>query len=346
MTITFGLIGFGKIGERHARHIHVHPFARLAGAVEVKPDRLHAFATAYPDCQIYAGLSDLLRDPGVDIISICTPNALHAPQAIACLRAGKHVLVEKPMALSTADGQAMISAASAAGRSLFVVKQNRFNPPVQAVKALLDEGRLGKIYTVAVQCYWNRNAAYYIASDWKGHKHLDGGTLFTQFSHFIDVLCYLLGEVNILHTQLANRSHEGLIDFEDTGVVSFRLADHDAPGVLHYTTSAFDRNMEGSLTLFAEHATLRIGGKYLNQISYQATDGFAIVVPPGEVAPNQYGDYEGSMSNHDKVIDNVIRTLQGQATIMTNAEDGLRTVSIIERIYAAANTHQDDPHDK
>ncbi|MDQ3016136.1 MAG: Gfo/Idh/MocA family oxidoreductase, partial [Bacteroidota bacterium] len=206
-------------------------------------------------------------------------------------------------------------------------------------KQLIQQNKTGKILSVAIQCYWNRNEKYYRASDWKGIKLLDGGTLFTQFSHFIDVMYYLAGDMEILHAQLANVNHQGMIEFEDTGVVSFLLKESHAPGVLHYTTSAYRQNMEGSITLFAERATIKIGGKYLNTIDYQATDGFDITDLPESGPANDYGAYEGSMSNHDKVIDNVINSLQGRGEIMTNAYDGLKTVEIIENIYSMAASH-------
>lgn len=334
--ITFGLIGFGKIGERHADHIMAHPEARLHSVFDIKADRLNLFRNKYKGIQPYDSLKGILADPEIDIVSICTPNASHAEIAIAAMKAGKHVLVEKPMAISKVDCEGMIHIALKTGKSLFVVKQNRFNPPVQAVKELLDAGRLGRIYSVAVNCYWNRSEWYYKSSDWKGKKAIDGGTLYTQFSHFVDVIYYLLGDMQILHAQMANVSHRGLIEFEDTGVVSFLLKESNAPGVLHYTTSAYQKNMEGSITLFAENATIKIGGKYLNIIEYQATSGFDIGDLPRGAAANNYGDYEGSMSNHDQVIDNVIQTLQGKREIMTNAYDGLKTVEIIENIYQVA----------
>ncbi len=334
--ITFGLIGFGKIGERHADHIMAHPEARLHSVFDIKADRLNLFRNKYKGIQPYDSLKGILADPEIDIVSICTPNASHAEIAIAAMKAGKHVLVEKPMAISKVDCEGMIHIALKTGKSLFVVKQNRFNPPVQAVKELLDAGRLGRIYSVAVNCYWNRSEWYYKSSDWKGKKAIDGGTLYTQFSHFVDVIYYLLGDMQILHAQMANVSHRGLIEFEDTGVVSFLLKESNAPGVLHYTTSAYQKNMEGSITLFAENATIKIGGKYLNIIEYQATSGFDIGDLPRGAAANNYGDYEGSMSNHDQVIDNVIQTLQGKMEIMTNAYDGLKTVEIIENIYQVA----------
>ncbi len=334
--ITFGLIGYGKIGERHAEHIIAHPEAELHSVFDIKADRLNLFRNRFKTIRTYDSLKGILLDSAIDIISVCTPNATHADIAIAAMKAGKHVLVEKPMAISKVDCEGMIHIALKTGKSLFVVKQNRFNPPVQAVKRLVEEKKLGKIYSVAVNCYWNRNDWYYKSSDWKGKKKIDGGTLFTQFSHFIDVVYYLLGDMQILHAQMANASHLGTIEFEDTGVVSFLLKDFNAPGVLHYTTSAFQRNMEGSITIFAENATIKIGGKYLNTIEYQSTNGFDITELPSGEGPNNYGDYEGSMSNHDKVIDNVIQSLQGKVEIMTNAYDGLKTVEIIENIYQVA----------
>lgn len=337
--ISFAIIGFGKIGERHAGFISDHPEARLAGAYDIKPARLDVFEKSYPSARSYSSADEIWQDPNVDIVSICTPNHLHAPIAIEALQHGKHVLVEKPMAIRKVDCEQMIHTALKTGKSLFVVKQNRFNPPVQAVKQLLEHHSPGRILSVAVQCYWNRNENYYRSSDWKGIKTFDGGTLYTQFSHFIDVIYYLLGDMDILHAQIANVSHKGLIEFEDTGVVSFLLKEHHAPGVLHYTTSSFHHNMEGSITIFAERATIKIGGKYLNTIDYQATDGFDIGVLEEGGPPNQYGEYEGSMSNHDKVIDNVIQSLQGKSAIMTNAYDGLKTVEIIERIYQIAQNH-------
>jgi len=338
-VIKFGLIGYGKIGERHVHHILAHPDATLTGVFDIKADRLNYFRNQHKEQGTYDSLQAILNDPEIDIISICTPNSTHSDIAIAAMTAGKHVLVEKPMAIRKKDCEGMIHIALKTGKSLFVVKQNRFNPPVQAVKKLMDEQKLGKIYSVAVNCFWNRSEWYYKHSDWKGKKTIDGGTLYTQFSHFIDIIYYLLGDVTILHAQLANVSHRGLIEFEDTGIVSFRLKDSGAPGVLHYTTSAFQKNMEGSITIFAEHGTIKIGGQYLNTIEYQATNGFDIDGLPQGGPANQYGDYEGSMSNHDLVIDNVIRSLQGHEEIMTNAYDGLKTVEIIENIYYKATEH-------
>jgi predicted dehydrogenase len=228
----------------------------------------------------------------------------------------------------------MINAAERASRRLFIVKQNRFNPPVAEVKKIIEEGRLGKLYSVQLNCFWNRNNEYY-QNSWKGTKALDGGTLFTQFSHFIDLLYWMIGDVKEVHGWLSNYHHEGIIEFEDTGVVSLKFY-NDVIGTINYTVNSFQKNMEGSLTIFAEKGVVKIGGQYLNELEYQSIDQFKIEnLPPGN-PPNNYGQYLGSMSNHDKVYQNVVEVLMGTGTIATNGFEGLKTVEIIDKIYTKA----------
>jgi UDP-N-acetyl-2-amino-2-deoxyglucuronate dehydrogenase len=332
--IVFGLIGCGKIGWRHAGHIHAHPEARLGGIYDINPQKMEELAKVYPDVRCHSSFEEMLNDPELCIVSVCTPNGFHAIQSIEAMRAGKHVLVEKPMSISKSSAEDMVTVSRETGKSLFVVKQNRFNPPVQAVRKWLDQGLSGKIYSVAVNCYWNRHAEYYLESDWKGTLAMDGGTLYTQFSHFIDIVYYLLGDMEILHAEFANVCHSDTIEFEDTGVVTFRLTQYGAPGVMHYTTAAYQQNMEGSITIFAEKAAIKIGGKYLNTIDYQRTAGFDITDLPVSGPSNDYGFYEGSMSNHDKVIHNVVQSLKHHESILTSAADGLKVVEIIEEMYS------------
>jgi UDP-N-acetyl-2-amino-2-deoxyglucuronate dehydrogenase len=232
------------------------------------------------------------------------------------------------------DCQKMISAADKAGKRLFIIKQNRYNPPVVAVKKALDEGRLGKIYSLQLNCFWNRDKQYY-TNTWKGTLQLDGGTLFTQFSHFIDLLYWMIGDVMEVKSMMKNYAHQGLIEFEDTGVVMLQFV-NGAMGAINYTVNSFEKNMEGSLTIFGEKGTVKIGGQYLNELEYQDIQDYRIEhLPEGNIA-NQYGTYQGSMSNHDKVYDNLIDVLQHNGAMTTSAWEGLKTVSIIERIYSAA----------
>ncbi len=238
------------------------------------------------------------------------------------------------MALSVQDCGEMIKEAEKANRRLFIVKQNRFNPPVAAVKKIIDEGRLGKIYSAQLNCYWNRNNEYY-QNSWKGTKEMDGGTLFTQFSHFIDLLYWMVGDVKDVHAFIANYHHKGIIEFEDTGTVSLKFY-NGAIGTINYSVNSYDHNMEGSLTIFGEKGTLKIGGQYLNEMEYQSIENYEIKdLPPGN-PPNNYGKYFGSMSNHDKVYQNVVEVLSNGGVIATNGFEGLKTVEIIDKIYTSA----------
>lgn len=332
--LSFAIVGCGRIAARHAEHIA--NVGRLIGACDVQFDRADSIAAKY-GARAYRSLEEMLAgEKELDVVAVCTPNGLHAEHTVAALKAGRHVLCEKPMAISVADCGTMIQAAERANRRLFIVKQNRFNPPVAAVKELLDGGRLGRVYSVHLNCFWNRNADYY-QDTWKGTKALDGGSLYTQFSHFIDLLYWMVGDVKQALAMVDNFGHQGIVEFEDTGVVALRF--HSGIlGSINFTINSYERNMEGSLTIFAEKGTVKIGGQYLNELEYQRIDGAAITDLPAGNPANSYGHYQGSMSNHDLVYDNVVDVLTRGGIIATGGYEGLKTVEIIDRIYTAARS--------
>lgn len=331
-NLRFALIGCGRIGQRHAEHISNNGI--LSAVCDVIPEKAEELGRKY-SAKIYFGIEGLLEDKTeLDIISVCTPNGLHAEHSIKALNAGFHVLCEKPMAISVHDCGEMIKAAEKANKRLFVVKQNRFNPPVAAVKQIIDEGRLGKIFSIQLSCFWNRNAEYY-KNSWKGTKKMDGGTLFTQFSHFIDLLYWLIGDIKSAQSYLRNFAHQGIIEFEDTGVVIVEFF-NGTIGTINYTVNSYARNMEGSLTIFGEKGTVKIGGQYLNELEYQNIENFSIKNLPQGNKPNSYGTYEGSMSNHDKIYENLVDVLNNNAVISTSSFEGLKSVEIIDKIYHSA----------
>jgi predicted dehydrogenase len=243
------------------------------------------------------------------------------------------------MAISVSECKQMMIEADKSGKDLFIVKQNRFNPPVAALKQVIAEGRLGKILSAELNCFWNRNDEYYRQSDWKGRKALDGGTLFTQFSHFIDLLYWLIGDVKSLSAYGKNYIHSGLVEFEDTGAVILRF-EGGAIGTINYTVNSYDKNMEGSITVFGEKGTVKIGGQYLNVLEYQSIEGYEIKGLPESRPANDYGFYQGSMSNHERVYENVIDVLTSGGTIAANAYEGMKTVDIIERIYESMDRNR------
>jgi predicted dehydrogenase len=330
--INFAIIGCGRIAQRHAEHINNN--GKLVAVCDIVKEKADDLADKY-GAKSYTDISDLLKnEKDVEVVAICTPNGLHAMHSIQALKAGFHVLCEKPMAISVNDCGEMIKEAEKANKRLFAIKQNRFNPPVAAVKDAIDKGILGKIYSIQLSCFWNRNADYY-ENSWKGTNDLDGGTLYTQFSHFIDLLYWMIGDVKRAFALTSNFAHQQTIDFEDTGVVALEFH-NGAIGTINYTVNSYNKNMEGSLTIFAEKGTVKIGGQYLNELEYQNIEGFEFKdLPVGNTA-NNYGNYSGSMSNHDKVYENLVDVLLNGSSISTNSFEGLKTVEIIDKIYQSA----------
>ena len=301
----------------------------MTAVCDTIPEKANELAALY-NAKAYYSIEDLLaNEMGVDVAIICTPNGLHAQHSIKFLGAAINVLCEKPLCIHVEDGEKMIAAAAKNNKKLFVVKQNRYNPPVAFLKELIVSGKLGKIFSFQINCFWNRPDAYY--TDWKGKKELDGGTLYTQFSHFIDLLYWLLGDVTTIKTITKNFIHKA-IDFEDTGVVLFVMK-NGAIGTMNYTVNSFNKNMEGSFAVFAENGTVKVGGQYLNELEYFNVAGAATPELPKGNTANEYGFYQGSMSNHDKVYENLLIALQNPQHQFANAMEGLKTVAIIGQIY-------------
>lgn len=330
--LRFAVVGFGNIGRRHATHILHNPDTVLVAVCDTDAAREQQVPEGVA---FYNNINDLLAGTKADVLCVCTPNYLHEPHTIAGLRAGLHVVVEKPMALSVEECDRMIAAAEETGKTIFAVKQNRYNPPVQAVKELIAKGGLGKILLVQVNGFWNRGDAYYSESPWRGRKKLDGGCLFTQFSHFVDILYYLNGPVTEASGWLHNFLHQHNTEFEDTGSFVLKGA-NDSIVNFNFTTCSHGRNMEGAITLFGEKGTVKIGGQYLNTIEYQHLEGDALPEIAITAKANDYGLYQGSMSNHDKLIQNVVDVLHHGHPVMTSAAEGREVVKIISQMYAGA----------
>ena len=329
--IKFAVVGCGHIGKRHAEMIQRHPECELVALCDTRPKG--ELGIEVLDAPFFTDLDAMLAAvPGIEVVNICTPNGLHAEQSIKALEARKHVVCEKPMALTRASGEAVIHTALRMHRTVFGVMQNRYSPPSQWIKGVVDQGLLGDIHLVQVNCYWNRDARYYKAGTWKGSSDLDGGTLFTQFSHFIDILYWLFGDISEIEGRFADFAHQDLTAFEDTGIVSFRLR-NGGMGCINYSTAVWDKNLESSMTIIGSKGSVKIGGQYMDQVEHCHIAGYSMP----ELAPtnpaNDYGAYKGSANNHGFIIENVVDTLKGRTTLTANALEGLKVVEIIERIY-------------
>lgn len=329
--IKFAVVGCGHIGKRHAEMVSRHAEGELVALCDIRPAA--ELGVEHLQVPVFTDLSAMLEAvPAIQVVNICTPNGLHAEQCITALEAGKHVVCEKPMGLTKAACEQVIYKSLQMHRNVFAVMQNRYSPPSQWIKELVSNGLLGKVLMVQLNCYWNRDDRYYKPGSWKGTPDLDGGTLFTQFSHFIDIMYWLFGDITDIHGRFADFKHRDLTAFEDSGFVNFRFL-NGGMGALNYSTAVWDRNLESSMTIIGSKGSVKVGGQYMDQVEYCHIKDYTMPVLAPTNPANDYGAYKGSANNHGYIIDNVVDTLKGRTTITTNALEGLKVVEIIERIY-------------
>lgn len=329
--IKFAVVGCGHIGKRHAEMILGNQEGELVALCDIRP-KADLNIEKY-DVPFFESLDELLAsDVSIDVINICTPNGLHAHQSIKALEKGCHVVCEKPMGLSKSSCEEVIFKALQLSKKYFCVMQNRYSPPSLWIKDVVEKKVLGEIFMVQLNCYWNRDSRYYKSGGWKGTQYLDGGTLFTQFSHFIDIMYWLFGDVTNIQAKFNDFSHQQATDFEDSGFVSFDFV-NGGMGCLNYSTAVANQNLESSITIIGEKGSVKIGGQYMNEVEVCNIEGYEMPTLPEANPPNDYGPYKGSAANHHYIIENVIDTLKGRTTETTNAVEGLKVVDIIERIY-------------
>jgi predicted dehydrogenase len=330
--IKFAVIGQGHIGKRHAEMIRRNPGSELVAVCDI----LSVGQLGLKDLseKFYLSVDEMLKNhPEVDVVNVCTPNGLHAEHTLKTLEAKKHVVCEKPMSLRKSDCEKMIHTAMQMQKQIFVVKQNRYSPPSVWLKEIVDKKIVGDIYMVQLNCYWNRDERYYKKGTWKGTQQLDGGTLFTQFSHWIDLLYWLFGDITNIQAKFADFNHHSLTEFEDSGFVSFNFS-AGGMGSINYSTSVWDKNLESSITLVGSNGSVKVGGQYMDKVEYCHIKNYSLPEIAETAPANDYGGYKGSANNHHFMIQNVIDTLNGKTTMTANALEGMKVVEIIERIYS------------
>lgn len=326
MSVKFAVVGCGRIGKRHIDFINQHPDAELIAVCDSNTNLAW-------DVPFYSSLNDLLEsEPTVDVVNICTPNGLHAEQALQVLEAKKHVVIEKPMGLKKAQCEKVIFKSLQENKHVFCVMQNRYSPPSVWLKEMIDTKRLGDIYMVSINCFWNRDERYYKQGNWHGTKELDGGTIYTQFSHFIDIMYWLFGDIENIQANIKDFNHQQLTEFEDSGMVHFDFC-NGGMGSFQFSTSVPESNLESSMTIIGEKGVIKVGGQYMENVELCRVQNYTMPVLAEANPANDYGEYKGSAANHNYVIDNIIKTITNQTSISTNALEGLKVVDIIERIY-------------
>lgn len=337
--IKFAVIGCGHIGKRHASMILGNDHFELVALCDVKPKE-DLGIEAYSSAKFFSSVDELLSSNiEIDAIAIASPNGFHEEQALKVIERNCHVVVEKPMALTKAGCERIIFKALQKHKQVFCVMQNRYSPPSVWLKNILEEGILGKIFMVQTNCYWNRDDRYYKPdsktgkpTSWHGTSKLDGGTLFTQFSHFIDLMYWYFGDITNIQARFGDFIHANSTEFEDSGFVSFDFVDGGV-GSLNYSTAVWDKNLESSITIVAEKGSIKVGGQYMNEVEYCHIENYTMPDLPPSNPPNDYGPYKGSAANHHYVYENISDVINSGESITTNALEGLKVVDIIERIY-------------
>ncbi len=328
MKIKFAIVGFGHIGRKHLNTILQNPEAEVAAICDpfIIEDRVG-------NIPVYKVLEEMLSQvTEIDVVNICTPNGLHAEQAIYCINHDKHVVIEKPLSLNKKDAERVIFHALNRHVKIFCVMQNRFTANAQFLKQIITQNQLGNVKEIMVNLFWNRDKRYYFAGDgmqhaWRGNLSLDGGPLFTQFSHFVDLLYWLFGDLEITSSQMSNISHDYVPDIEDNGLFTFRTPDH-ATGSFRYSINAPIQNIESSVLITGELGAIKVSGQYLEKVDLLHTSND--IENPFQALDNT--------KTHSMVINNVIDVIRTGANINTNAMEGMKVVEIIENFYTMARS--------
>jgi UDP-N-acetyl-2-amino-2-deoxyglucuronate dehydrogenase len=329
--VRFALVGCGRISANHFAALGEHAGrAELVAVCDTDAVRLQA-AVERTGARGFDSLDALLAGSDADIVALTTPSGLHPQQAIACARAGRHVLSEKPMATKWDEGVAMVRACRDAGVRLFVVKQNRLNATLQLLKQAIDAKRFGRIHMVTVNVFWTRPQSYYDDAPWRGRWDLDGGAFMNQASHYVDMVDWLVGPVDNVHAYTATQLRD--IEAEDSGVMSLRLR---AGGLASINVSmlTYPRNLEGSITVLGERGTVRIGGVAVNRIEHWEFDEHR---PEDDTTKDaSYAPTSVYGFGHPLYYANVIDTLRGQAHAQVDGYEGLRSLEVIIAAYRSA----------
>jgi UDP-N-acetyl-2-amino-2-deoxyglucuronate dehydrogenase len=335
--VRVALVGCGRISGSHVVAIDKIHGLRLVGVADAEVGRAMALGKAR-GVPAFRTVEELVAGVECDVITICTPSGLHPAHGIVAARAGKHVITEKPMAISLADADALVQACDAAGVHLFVVKQNRLNPPVQLLRRAVDKGRFGRIYLANTTVRWTRPQEYYDSAKWRGTWEFDGGAIMNQASHYVDLMQWLVGPVESVIAKTATLARR--IETEDSGIAVLRFRS-GALGVIEVTVLTYPRNMEGSITVLGEKGTVKIGGTAVNRVEHwqfaDYDDDDKLVEAANTSPPTVYG------FGHEGYYRNVLAVLRGHAEPGTDGREGRKSLELILGIYESAKTGREVP---
>jgi UDP-N-acetyl-2-amino-2-deoxyglucuronate dehydrogenase len=335
--VRIALAGCGRISRNHFDAIAKINGLELAAVCDIVPERATEAGKKF-SVPAFESFDEMLASVQCDAVALCTPSGLHPEQGILAARAGKHVICEKPMAISLQDADALVRECDAAGVQLFVVKQNRLNPAIQLLRRAIDRGRFGRIYLANTTVRWTRPQEYYDQAPWRGTWALDGGAIMNQASHYVDLIQWLVGPVESVIAKTATLARR--IEAEDTGIAVLKFRS-GALGVIEVTMLTYPRNLEGSITILGEKGTVKVGGTAVNRVEQWTfsdyDDDDKLVESAATNPPTVYG------FGHEGYYRNVLAVLRGRAKAETDGRAGRKSLELILGIYESAKTGREVP---
>jgi UDP-N-acetyl-2-amino-2-deoxyglucuronate dehydrogenase len=333
--LKFALVGCGRIAKRHSELLGFDQIkgSRLISVCDNVIDKANKIAEQFK-VSAYKDMDEMMKSESIDVVVVLTPSGLHAEHVINLSKYGKHIMVEKPMALSIEDTENMIYACDANNIKLFVIKQNRFNVPVVKLKEALDVGRFGKLILGTVRVRWARHQEYYDQDSWRGTWNMDGGVLTNQASHHVDMLEWMMGDVESVFAKMTTALAD--VETEDTAIVMLKFK-NGALGIVEATTATRPTNLEGSISILGENGTVVVGGIAVNEMQTwvfeDVQDRDSNVLDEFSVnPPNVYGF--GHKAYYEHVVDCIVN---GSANLVDGLQ-GRKSIELINAIYESAET--------
>ena len=335
--IRIALVGCGRISKNHLEAIAKVPELALVSVADTTLARAQEVGSAY-GVPGFGSLEEMLMQIPSDLVAVCTPSGLHPQQGIVVARSGRHVLTEKPMAISLAGADELVQACDAASVHLFVVKQNRLNPPIQLLKRAVDKGRFGRIFMANTTVRWTRPQEYYDQESWRGTWEFDGGAMMNQASHYVDLMQWLVGPVESVMAKTATQARR--IEAEDSGVAVLKFRS-GALGVIEVSVLTYPRNIEGSITILGEKGSVKIGGTAVNRVEHWQFESYddddKLIDAANTSPPSVYG------FGHEGYYRNILPVLRGEARPDTDGRAGRKSLELILGIYESAKTGREVP---
>lgn len=331
-NFRIAVVGCGRISKNHYDAIARVDGLDLVAVADILPERAQA-AAAEHGVPGFQSLEAMLAGVECDIVTVATPSGLHPVHGTAAASAGKHVVSEKPMAISLKGADSLIAACAVNDVMLFVVKQNRLNPAIQLLKRAVEKGRFGRIHSANCTVRWARPQEYYDQAPWRGTWAMDGGAFMNQASHYVDLIQWLAGPVESVAAMTATQERK--IEAEDSGAAVLRFR-NGAIGVLDVTMLTYPKNLEGSITILGDRGSVKIGGTAVNRVETWMFEDYddddKLIEAAATTPPSVYG------FGHQGYYRNVLRVLRGDAVPDTDGGEGRKSLEIIVAIYESART--------